>query len=372
MDSNGLILRESDESKPYYKYVNNEYPFAFARMMPRLGEFYGFGDGAILKPMQEVVNNLTDELELAARFNAQAKTFVDPAAKIAVGDMTSNPEDIILAKNPNQNILIVPGVGISSVIPQTIEFMLREAQRSTRFHDIMTGSQQSTSATATQIMTQTSQGSVGIKDKKSDIADAMAWIDMYSLKLCIEFWDKPFWALINDEKSIIIDSESLVSSDVVVPTGESTLQKNIEIAKMGVKPPKMDYFETVEGKTEDEQMDIDFTPKVIIGEAIPKGATDWYNIWLGLSQMQVMEDDGTVKPRVSASRIRKAFESILGIKLQTTEEQTGEGDSSSIVPEIMNQLNPIGKGGSVQVPTANNLQQTVAQMPDKDSRKVNI
>ena len=371
MDANGLILRESDPDKPYYKYVNNEYPFGFARMMPNLGEFYGFGDGAILKPMQEAVNNLTDELELSARFNAQARTYVDPAAKMGDGQMTSNPEDIVFAKNPHQNILVVPGVGISNVIPQTIEFMLREAQRSTRFHDIMTGSQTGTSATATQIMTQTSQGSVGIKDKKSDIAEVMGWADMYALKLCIEFWDTPFWATIRDEKSVIIDSKSLVTSEVTVPMSMDTINKNIELAKKGIVPPKLPYYETVPSE-DGELIDVDFTTRVIIGEAIPKGATDWYNIWLGLSQMQVMEKDGSVRPLVSADKIREAFETILGVSLKTLDEKTGESSGESMMAGVMNQLNPIGKGGTVQVPTANNLQQTVAQMPNADSRKVNI
>lgn len=369
MDANGLIFRESDPLKPYYSYVNNEYPFAFARMMPVQGDFYGFGDGAILKPMQEAVNNLTDELELAARFNAQARTYVDPSAKMGEGQMTSNPEDIVYCKNPHQNILVVPGVGISNVIPQTIEFMLREAQRSTRFHDIMTGNQTGTSATATQIMTQTSQGSVGIKDKKSDIAEVMGWADMYALKLCIEFWDQPFWANINDEKSILIDPESLVTSEVTVPTSVESIEKNIELAKLGIKPPKLSYYETIKGE---DLVDIDFTTRVIIGEAIPKGATDWYNIWLGLSQMQVIGKDGTVRPLVSADKIREAFENILGVSLKTMDEKTGEDSSGTMLSGIMNQLNPIGKGGNVQVPTASNLQQTVPQMPNSDSRKVNI
>ena len=150
-----------------------------------------------------------------------------------------------------------------------------------------------------------------------------------------------------------------------------TINKNIELAKKGIVPPKLPYYETVPSE-DGELIDIDFTTKVIIGEAIPKGATDWYNIWLGLSQMQVMEEDGSVRPLVSANKIREAFETILGVSLKTLDEKTGESSASSMMSGIMNQLNPIGKGGTVQVPTANNLQQTVAHMPNADSRKVNI
>ena len=199
----------------------------------------------------------------------------------------------------------------------------------------------------------------------------MGWADMYALKLCIEFWDTPFWATIRDEKSVIIDSKSLVTSEVTVPMSMDTINKNIELAKKGIVPPKLPYYETVPSE-DGELIDVDFTTRVIIGEAIPKGATDWYNIWLGLSQMQVMEKDGSVRPLVSADKIREAFETILGVSLKTLDEKTGESSGDSMMAGVMNQLNPIGKGGTVQVPTANNLQQTVAQMPNADSRKVNI
>ena len=163
MDVNGLILRESDPSKPYYEKVDNEYPFYFARMMPKQGNFYGYGDGKILKPMQYTVNRLTDELELAARFSAQSKVAIDPKGECDVEQFNSDPSKPIMITNPNQNIRELQAGGINPVVVNMIEFTLREAQRATRFADIMTGQSIAASSTATSVNAQIQQGSVGIK-----------------------------------------------------------------------------------------------------------------------------------------------------------------------------------------------------------------
>ena len=372
MDANGLILRESDPDKPYFKFVDNEYPFYIVRMIPRFGQFYGIGDGAILKPLQETVNNLTDELILAARFAAQPHLFVDPSAKIAEGQVTSNPSDLIYAKDPHANVLAVAGLGVNQVVMQTIQYFYQVAQQATRFSDIMTGNQQGVSATATQINGQLSQGSVGIRDKKTDIATAMEWADMYALKLCLQYWDKGFWASFGEETSEYVDMESISQLPTAVPTRTSTIDKVLEDARAGRKPSIPDYYETVEG----DLIDVDFETEVIIGEAIPKGSTEMYNILLGLAQITILnKDTQQVEPLITPARMRQAMEDILGMKLKTDAENF-DSLKQVFMTQAMSQLNPVGQGGIVQnvqsSPTPENLQGTVPQMPNGDSRKVQI
>ena len=369
MDTNGLIFRESDSKKPYYENVDNEYPFAIARMIPQLGQFYGIGDGAILRPMQETVNNLTDEVEIAARFSSQSRLFVDKKSKMSLNALTSDPSQPIPCDDPRGNILPVPGSGVNNVVFNMIEFLLREAQKATRFNETMTGNTQGASATATQINTQLTQGSVGIKDKKTDLAEVMGWADMYALKLCIEKWDKPFWASIGDGKSIWIDPVSMSKASGAVPTSAKRVKEALDLSFQTGEPANIPDFETVEG-AEDA---IEFSTKVIIGESVPKGRTDMYNIMLGLAQMQVMGKDGVPEPLISADRLRQGMEDILGMKLRTAEEED-MATSSSMNNGLMNQLNPIGNGDTVQVPTAtpDNLQSTVPQMPSGDPRSVQI
>ena len=78
----------------------------------------------------------------------------------------------------------------------------------------MTGTQQGISRPL-QISTQINQGYVGIKDKKSDLSEVMAWADMYALKLCMEYWDKSFWAGVSENSSEYVDMAELESANHV-------------------------------------------------------------------------------------------------------------------------------------------------------------
>jgi len=370
MDTNGFILRESDSSKPYYEGVDNEYPFWFGRMIPQLGQFYGFGDGKILKPMQETVNNLADELELAARFSAQTKIVVDPKAKMDVDQLDSDPSTFAIAENPHQNILQLQAGGVNPVVQSMIEFLLREAQRVVRFSDVMTGQAQAASSTATAINSQLVQGSVGIKDKKSDISQAMEWADRYSLKLCLKKWSKPFWAKLATDYSEFIDPQMIGTAPAAMPTSSKTVEKILNLPNLD--PSKIPAFEEVRDKNGNIVMqDIDFDVRVVLGNGIPKGRTDMYNILLGLAQMQVMDENGQVKPLITAKRLKEMMEQTLGMKLTTSGEEFAAKQAQIIPPTA---INPVGQGGAVQVPTgvAENLMGTVPQMPNMDSRKVQI
>ena len=375
MDSNGLIFKESDPKKPYYENVDNEYPFGMARMMPKLGCFYGFGDGAILKPMQECVNKLADELELAARFSAQGRTYVDKKAHMAPSQITSDPSKIILCDDPNQNIFVTEGKGVNNIIFNMISFLLRESQRATRFHDAMTGNQQGTSATATQINTQLAQGNVGIKDKKADLSDVMGWADMYALKLCLQYWKTPFWSSLGRDSSEWIDPEGMKNVPDTVPATKNTFDKILkDIDEKKIENvPSVPYFETAKKESgEIIKNALDFSTKVIIGESVPKGAIPLYNMILGLGQMKVMDKDGKIVPLVTAKRLEELIEELIGIKLKTqSEEREQKANMSPFNTTIANQINPVGDNNTVQVPTVNQgLQQNVPQMPNNDSRKV--
>lgn len=380
MDANGLIFKESDPAEPYYKHVGNEYPFAIARMIPQAGRFYGIGDGTILRPIQQTINNLTDELELAARFSAQAKLFIDPAARIADGQITSNPADVIFAKDPKNNILPVHGIGINPVIQQMIGYLFEVAQTSTRFHDIMTGNQQGVSATATQINAQVAQGSVGIRDKKTDIAEAMSWVDTYALKVALEKWDRPFWAGLGEDKYSYIDPGEMLTAPATRTVSPGRVRSWLERFMRSdnpkeVKPPK--YYEVAEESGQVLYVDVDVETDVIIGEAIPKGSTFMYNMLLGLAQIQVLnKDTGQVEPLITPKRMREAIEELLGMKLRSEGEEDTD-DYQEFVQETLLQQNPIGPEPIIQGAQAAGMQpdaltQNVPQMPDGDNRRVQI
>ena len=352
MDVNGLILRESDPSKPYYKYVDNQYPFAFARMIPQQGRFYGYGDGKILKPMQETVNRLTDELELAARFSAQQKIFVDPDARMDLSQLNSDPSKPIMAKNPNANVRFSQGTGVNGVVVNMIEFLLREAQRATRFSDVMTGQSIAASSTATSVNAQIVQGSVGIKDKKSDIAEIMAWTDMYSLKLCFEFWDKPFWANLSGQNSRFVDMQSIVEAPASVPPTMATISALLE---SGSEIP--DYEILMDESGNIQTTDFDFSTKVVIGQSIARGKMDMYNMILGLMQVQTVDKNGAVKPFITKKRATQLMEETLGFKLSASDEEDDDLEEQVMNAGMLNQA-----GANIQSPI--NMQQPVQMPPE--------
>jgi len=353
MDSSGFILRESNPQKPFYNMVGNQYPFYMARMMPHENEFYGFGDGQMLKYIQIYQNRLADEIEVAARHNAQAKTYIDPDSEINVEDVDSDPSHPILVKDPRNNILVVQGQGINPVIMEAMQFNIQQAQRMSRFSDIMTGYQQGVSATATQISGQLSQGSVGIKDKASDIQDAMAWCDRYCLQLCLEKWEIPFWitkfrdvADDEQESSIWLDMPSLAKMPAVTPAFGEEAEKR---RKAKQSEPGMDIvdYETVvdENTGEAVLIDLDFDVRVKLAAGFPRGKNDQFNQIVSLMQLNVMDRDGQVKPFMEATVAREKMEQILGFKLK----------SESIMSEAdqllnANQINPLGNSGEVVQP----------------------
>ena len=266
----------------------------------------------------------------------------------------------------------MPGAGINPVVQNMIEYLEREAQKATRFHESMSGTQMNVSATATQINTQQAQGYVGIKDKKTDVSDVMAWADMYALKLCMEFWDAPFWASVAPGKSVFVDMSMLREVPQVVPLTMDRIETTLsEAREAGVNPPELPtYVESIDDDGNPILSEIEFSTKVIIGESMPKGRTDMYNILLGLAQMQIVDKNGMPKPLVTADRLKEMFEDILGFKLQTEEEEQGMESEMAMDMNGLNAINPIGNNETVQTPT--NLQQTVPQMPSGDSRSVQI
>jgi hypothetical protein len=375
MDANGFILDESDPSKPYYDYVDNEYPFFFSRMIPITGQLYGYGDGALLKGIQEQQNNLADEVEIACRFNAQPKIIVDPRAHMSADEYNSNPADIGYCNNPDENIKIITGPGINPVVQQTMLDNETRAQRITRFNDIMTGNQQGVSATATQINSQLMQGSVGINDKKSDIARAMEWADRYSLKLCMQYWDKPFWSTMGHNYQTFVDMKDMIKAPSAVPVSNNVLGKVGKGMKdfMGrlVNPRlKSDLAKDAEDNL--ILTDIDWDTQVFIGKGIAKGKTDLFNILMGLAGVVLLNPDGTTKRMaITPKRWIELMEQTLGMKLSAEdEEQIMDGmqfDQAAITG-----LNPIGQNDTIQKPqqTPDNLMSTVPKVAGNDNRRL--
>jgi len=356
MDVNGLILRESDPSKPYYEDVDDEYPYYFIRGMPKAGCFYGFGDGRILARFQELINCLLDEAEYGARFASQGKLAVDPAGEMADGQLNSDPKKAISIINPHQNLLQLRGMGVDQVLFNMAELVLRGVQSGSRYSDIMNGIMNTSSATATQINGQLSQGAIGINDKKADIVAAMSWADRYALKLCLGKWDKPFWAGIGDESVYFDPGEVRRVPAFIGRTVERTKKIIDGFSANGQDFSEKDIpaYEVVTDENGDPIMvALDFDVDVVIGNAIPRGKNDMYNIILGLMQLQVLDPETQMMvPFLETKIARKLMQEALGIKLSDESTEQDQTDEGSILMNQLKptQLNPVGDNDTIQTP----------------------
>lgn len=370
MDSTGFVLRTSDPSEPYYGLVDNEYPFWFGRMIPRQGHFYGYGDGKLLKYMQIFINNLADEMEIASRNNAQPKTFID----VERGDMDleqwdSDPSHFIAMTNPTQNVYTVPGQGISNVIPQMMNMLLEQAQRAPRFSDIMFGSMSGVSATATQVTGQLNQGSVGIRDKASDVQAAMQWCDRYCLRLCLEKWDVPFWIskFETNSEPEFVDMAILNKRQAVVPATGNILKGIRESFRKTRGPKRVNYEPVYKGKGKKAvYTPLDFDVRISFSSTFPRGKNELFNQIISLLQLQALDPaTGQPAPFISTKIAREKMEKIVGFKLHDDETTTEE--------DLLNaqSINPTGVGDEVAMPQGSrvrtqpsNLRDTVPQARD--------
>lgn len=374
VDKNGFLLKESNPAKPYHMYVNNEYPYYLGRGMPIQGSIYGRGDGHMIKPAQIYLNRLFDELEISARFNAQPKTYIDfEKSNIDLDEYDSDPSHPIGCENPTQNVYAAPPPGISPVIYESINLVINQVQRFTRFSDIMTGNQQGVSATATQINGQLQQGAVGINDKKADIIAAMEWAERYSLNLCLEHWKKPFWAGLGSE-SRFVDMQTMTEIDETIP---KTDQEVYDLIMSDNPPAKITGTSSIkkDGKNATGKLNCDI--KITLGNAFPRGKFDLYNQIMGLLQTATLNPATNQQDTVmTLSKAREELEKIMGMDMLTTEEKATKTPTALPEVAIPGGANPIAANGGVALPTgtqvgnAENMQSTVPMTGPMDKRGI--
>lgn len=378
----GVILSESDSSKPYYKYVNNQYPFAYAGLYPREGQFHRFGDGKILKPIQSLINKIFDEIVLAVRFAAHHRTFVNPKANLKVSEFDSNPKHPIFCDNPQQNILVAPAGGVNDVVFSLINILFQKVQEVTRFSALMTGNSPG-SMTATQAGIQMQQGNSGINDKRLDIKTALEFAVEYAISLCMEYWAAPQALRVTDNEDEFewVDAAQGANVPVMLPATEDYKRawrdKN-KRAKSQDLPKWMQLFEDEEEKddagnvvvdsegkaktksvpaTKRVSLDIDIT----VGEGMPSNKMAQYNIILSLAQLQLIDEQtGQPRPLMSYETVRKNVEDLLGIKISDPTPQGMQGQVAGalgIPNQFANMPNVSqmpGMGAKVQQPINQN------------------
>jgi hypothetical protein len=235
------------------------------------------------------------------------------------------------------------------------------------------------SATATQINSQMLQGSVGINDKKSDIARAMEWVDRYCLKLCMQYWDEPFWSNLGTDyvnSNTFVDMTDLLKAPTAVPIEKATSEKIEKRRGMfsWLKRPKIKADIARDTAGEIIYTEVDFDTKVFIGKGIARGKTDMYNILQGLARTILIGANGEQIGAITPERWIELMEQTLGMKLRT-EDEVQNLQGAQFDQQALAGTNPVGNNNTIQMPQSqvpDGLMQNVPQQPGNDNRNVVI
>lgn len=352
MATNGLVLSMSDPGSSFYKYAK-DFPFFVTSLYPKESDMYGFGDGKALKPIQELINKIYDELLLAIKFSSQGRTYSDPHSQLDPDEFAEcDPRKPLMVRNPSVAIKTERGAGINEVVFQVLEQLFGKVQEITRFSSLMTGNDPGVNMTATQAGIQMQQGIAGIDDKRSDISELTGEALVYALKLCMEFWPAAKALRVSDNQDDFewVDARQLAKIPVMVPATEEYTRR------WRKRNPKKDASEVprfmqlqVKGEDGEEipatkmiELDVD----VSIGEGLPTNKAALYNIILSLAQIQVPDETGVPRALMSYKQARRMAEETIGLKIEDHEVPPVAANGGS---------QPVAKGmdNSMHIPGAN-------------------
>jgi len=312
----GIMLKESKPDKPFYEFVENQYPFKFFGLYPEEGKFHRFGDGKLLVRMQHLLNNLWDECVIAAKYSAQAERYADPNAGLDPDQLDGDPSHPIYVRDPNTSVKTVQGQGINQIIMQLINLILTEVQRITRFSTLMMGTAPSREITATQTGVMVQQGNAGVDDKRGDISEAIAEATMYMLGLMMEFWPAAKAVRISEESDETewVDARQLRNVPAMIPTDSVYEKQWMAVNPSKPVPQYMQLESESDGKPQTKKAMFDI--EVSIGEGLPTNKMALLNVILSLSKM-VLPDEISGQPRtlLSYQQVQRMIEDILGIPI---------------------------------------------------------
>jgi hypothetical protein len=349
----GIMLDESEPDKPFYEFVENQYPYKFFGLYPIEGKFNRFGDGKLLERLQILLNNLWDECVIAVKYSAQAERYVDPNAGLDPDQIDGDPSHPIYVLDPSKNIKTSIGQGVNQIVFQLVNLILTEIQRITRFSTLMMGSAPSREITATQSGIMVQQGNAGIDDKRGDISEAIAEATMYMLGLMMEFWPaaKAIRIAEESEETEWVDARQLRNIPAMIPS-DSAYEKKWKARNKDLPTPQ--YMQLISDDGTPQTKRAMFDIQVSIGEGIPSNRLAMFSLVLSMSKM-VLPDEETGQPRslLSYQQVQKMIEDLLGMPI------------SKVIPEAQRAVGaPMGaNGGSVNQNISMNQQMPNAQNP---------
>jgi hypothetical protein len=338
----GALLFDSHEkeTEPFYRY--NKYPYFLTNLYIVEGELYGFGDGKLLRPLQDMLNNLYDQIRIAARPN---RIMFDPASEVELEDWDETDAPIP-CNDPNQNIRVVEAGRVNPALWQLVDSIHAEVQRVTRYSELMLG-QSMKARTATEASIQQQQGSGATDHKKLMLQETLIDVCYYLLDLMMENYTEGRFMAIdeNQEDYQWVDFRQMNEVPVLMqPT--SAFERGFKTDNPNPEPAKWQQVHDDEGKPMTKIIDLDID--INIGAGLPHNKAFLWQMMETLSR--IMSNGVNV---VSVEELRKFAKDYLGLPLD---------DAAPIPPQPVGPGQPV-QGGLMQSPQAGGMGPEVALPP---------
>lgn len=179
-DSELLPKGEGAPKKSFYRHC--QYPFVVINCYPVEGCLWGMGDVELLKPTQDIINDLDDQIRLNARLTGNTQHVVGTASGINPRKWTAKAGLKIVARDPNAWKTVSPPPMPSYILNRRMEAK-QESEIISGRPDVTEGRRSGGLRAASAILALQEAGNRRVKHKKIFLEDGLSQV----VELCVEY-----------------------------------------------------------------------------------------------------------------------------------------------------------------------------------------
>lgn len=342
--ANHIILEDSREVVKGKLQRRDQFPFVAIPCYTQRGTGWGQGDIELLIPTQDLINDLDDQIRMNARLMGNPQIVVGQGAGKGFDIRKwTNKAGLRIPMRDDKAWSVVPGVPISSDIPNRREKAFEEANIISGRPEVNRGEApgQVTAASAIMALQQAGQKTVLHKAKMWK----QGWSKVLELLYdeMITKWDEPVWIRINGDAPDyeFIEPQKLRNVPVMVPNlspmeGEDSIKQLMGDPEpmMNGEEPMLDEYNQPIMQSLPMTREAEFDLKLNIGDGLPSDKVFMYQTFIEMSN-KVIEG----KPVVSWQEFRRYMRDNIGIPL-SSDEQIQQDLMQSMMPPGMPQAPP--------------------------------
>lgn len=352
--ANGIILRDSFEDlkdeesgKVSSYYENGKYPFVYIPCYSREGVMWGMGDITLLKPIQDMINDLDDQIRMNARLMGNIQVVVGIATGINLKKWTNKPGLKIPARDPSAWKMVTPP-NIPSHIPGRRAEGFREAEIISGRSDIVEGRSGGSLRAASAVISMQEAGLRRVNHKRLLAQAGYKMVIELLLDYIKEFYTEEMaFRLTNadakesDDNYMWATGSQLKNIPKLVPDygGVQDDDGNLPLAEL----------KDEEGNTMEKEAEFDI--EVIVGTGLPNNKAFIYQATIELHREGILTNE----------EARLCLKELINWPIIDPHNPIGEFDGRNLSPEQMAMQNGMPQEG--QMPDPNMMNEPMMNDP---------